>query len=126
MAPRYMRLPGPDGLPAHGLRPFAGGTDGPAAEPGVPRRSTAFARSALLHHGVDDALGDIDDGLAETGAAAVQLAARDALVTVVDLEKFGHARVVGTLEPSLQGDRGIGRLGRRVGVDTEGRDACID
>ena len=62
-------------------------------------RSTFPARSALLHNGVDDTLGDVDDDLAKTRAAAVELAARDALVAVIDPEQVGHARVVGMLEP---------------------------
>ncbi|HWJ52373.1 MAG TPA: hypothetical protein VNT24_03220, partial [Propionibacteriaceae bacterium] len=49
------------------------------------------ARSALLHNGVDDTLGDVDDDLAKTRAAAVELAARDALVAVIDPEQVGHA-----------------------------------
>ena len=59
-------------------------------------------RSALLHDGVDDTLGDVDDGLAELRAAPVELAACDALVAVLDSEQVGHARVVGMLEPPLQ------------------------
>lgn len=80
------------------------------------------ARSALLHNGVDDTLGDVDDDLAKTRAAAVELAARDALVAVIDPEQVGHARVVGMLEPPLQRYRGIDGLGRRVGFGAEGRD----
>jgi len=34
-------------------------------------------RSALLDDGVDDALGDVDHGLADPREAAVQLATRD-------------------------------------------------
>jgi hypothetical protein len=36
-------------------------------------------RSALLDDGVDDALGDVDDGFADPREAAVQFAARDPL-----------------------------------------------
>src|SRR5690349_15914329 len=61
------------------------------------RDSTASLRSALLHDGVDDTLGDVHDGLAELREAPVELAARDALVAIPDSEQVGHARVVGML-----------------------------
>src|SRR3954454_10848317 len=63
------------------------------------RRVHFPARSARLHDGLHDALGDVDDGLAETKAAPVERAARDALAAILDLEQVGHARVVGILEP---------------------------
>ena len=44
------------------------------------------ARSALLDDGIDDALGDVDDGLADPREAAVQLATRDPLRAVLDAE----------------------------------------
>ena len=55
--------------------------------------------SALLHDRVDDALGDVDHHLADTRAAAVELAARDALAPVLDVEQARHAVVVRPLEP---------------------------
>ncbi len=42
--------------------------------------------SALLDDGVDDALGDVDDGLADPRGAAVPLAAGDPIRAVLDAE----------------------------------------
>ena len=44
------------------------------------------ARSALLDDGIDDALGDVDHGLADPREAAVQFATRDPLRAVLDAE----------------------------------------
>ena len=76
-------------------------------------------RSALFDDGVDDALGDIDDGLADPRGAAVQLAARDPLRAVLDAEQPHHPGVAGGLELVLGGDGGVRGRGRVVAVGPE-------
>jgi hypothetical protein len=76
-------------------------------------------RSALLDDGVDDALGDVDHGLADPRGAAVQLAARDSLRAVLDAEQPHHSGVIGGLELVLGGDGGVRGRGRVVAVGPE-------
>ena len=64
--------------------------------------------SGLLHDRVDDAFGDLDHGFTDPRAAAIELAARDALVPVADLEQGRHTLVVDVLELSFGRDRCIG------------------
>jgi hypothetical protein len=112
----------------HAARGVAGGQDqaqlrsGPeavrnqlAAEQGDPHgmgqdewRCHIHWCSGLLYDRIDDAFGDLDHGFTDPRAAAIELAARDALVPVADLEQGRHTVVVDVFELSFGRDRRIG------------------
>jgi hypothetical protein len=64
--------------------------------------------SGLLYDGVDDTFGDLDHGFTDPRAAAIELAARDPLVPVADVEQARHTFVIGMLELSFHRERCIG------------------
>jgi hypothetical protein len=80
-------------------RNAAGNGGSPTLAADTAARLTAFGldRSALLDHRVHDSLRDVHHRFADSGAATIELAARDPLAPVVDLEQGRHTAVVDML-----------------------------
>jgi hypothetical protein len=74
----------------------------------------AVRPSPLLYGGVPDAVGGLDQGLADAGEAPVQLTTADDLAEVVDGEQGGGRLAVDPLDLAPGLDGRVGRRGRGV------------